>query len=106
MSLRTFAKRGALCAALFLTLSAGNCDKQGINARYAVESVPDEYRQCFAGMGINVRDYETDGRILWKDAQRLIVDLKADNNALRRCGRSTIAWVDKQHAALNRYLGQ
>jgi hypothetical protein len=106
MNWTTFVKRGALGAALILALSAAKCDKQGVDAKYAVERVPDEYRQCFAGMGINVRDYETGGKILWKDAQRLIVDLKADNNALRRCGRSTIAWVDAQHAALNRYLGR
>ena len=106
MTLKIFAKRGALCAALLLTLTAAKCDQAGIDTRYALERVPDEYRQCFAGMGINVRDYETGGKVLWKDAQRLIVDLKADNNALRRCGRSTISWVDKQHAALNRYLGQ
>jgi hypothetical protein len=105
MNWKTCANRGALCAVLFLALTAAKCDDQGVTARYALEKVPDEYRTCFAKI-VDVKAYETGGKIAWKDAQRLIVDLRASELRLQRCGKSAVAWVDAQHAALNRYLGQ
>lgn len=98
------AKRGALCAALLLMLTAAKCDKDGI--AYKVEELPAEFRHCASVQRVNVRDYETDGKILWKDAQRLLVDMTANRNGLERCHASTVKWIDAQHAALNRYLGK
>lgn len=107
MSWKSFAKRVALGAALALSLSASKCDNDGITTKYAIERVPDEYRRCFAEeLLVKVKNYETDGKILWKDAQRLIVDLTADRNRLYRCGTGAVAWADAQAVALNRYLGQ
>ena len=107
MTLKSSVSRIAICAVILLSLSANKgCEKQGVRTAYVVESVPEKYRQCFAGMGIKIKDYETNGVIAWKDAQRLIADLKADNNGLRRCGAGAIAWVDVRDAALNRYLGK
>lgn len=105
MNWKTFAKRAGLGAALFLVLSAAKCDDQGASVTYALERLPDQYREC-AERVVNLADYKTGDRILWKDAQRLIVDLKANNNELRRCNKSMIAWVDAQHAAFNKYYGR
>lgn len=106
MDLMAFIKRGALGAVLVLTLSAGNCDKQGVNAKYALEHLPGDLRNCAKKLHVDVRDYETNGKILWKDAQRLLVAMTENRNALERCQTSTVKWIDAQHAALNRYLGQ
>lgn len=97
--------RAVLAAVLFLALTAAKCDDQGVSARYALEKVPDEYRACFDKI-VDVKAYQTGGKIAWKDAQRLIVDLRASELRLQRCGKSAVAWVDAQHSALNRYLGQ
>lgn len=92
--------RSAVVAVLACTLMAGKCEP--VDTRAALERVPQAYRACFDTI-VRIEDYETNGKISWRDAKRLIVDLRASELRLQRCGKGAIAWVDAQHAALNAF---